>query len=86
MAQFHTDGYITLPDVLSEEELAPLEEIYMKLIRNSSWHFNIISISDQKLYSRNETGVDFKEDYGDHSSPAGTPQHEWKMINVTLPR
>jgi len=66
VSQFHTDGYITLPDVLSEEELVPLEEIYMKLIRN-------------------ETGVDFKEDYGDHSSPAGTPQHQWKMINVTLP-
>merc|ERR1719193_415450 len=34
---------------------------------------------------RNETGVDFKEDYGDHSSPADLPQHQWKMINVTLP-
>ena len=35
VTQFHSDGYITLPDVLSEEELVPLEEIYMKLIRNS---------------------------------------------------
>ena len=33
VAQFHRDGYIILPDVLSEEELVLLEEIYMSLIR-----------------------------------------------------
>ena len=34
VAQFHRDGYITLPDVLSEEEVVLLEEIYMSLIRS----------------------------------------------------
>ena len=33
VAQFHRDGYITLPDVLSDKELVLLEEIYMSLIR-----------------------------------------------------
>ena len=33
VAQFQRDGYIALPDVLSEEELVLLEEIYMSLIR-----------------------------------------------------
>ena len=45
VAQFHRDGYITLPDVLSEEELVLLEEIYMSLIRYSSNVF--LNISDQ---------------------------------------
>ena len=45
MAQFHRDGYITLPDVLSEEELVLLEEIYMSLIRYSSNVF--LNISEQ---------------------------------------
>ena len=27
----------------------------------------------------------FDKDYGDHSSPVGTPKKKWKMINVTLP-
>ena len=45
VAQFHRDGYITLPDVLSDKELVLLEEIYMSLIRYSSNVF--LNISDQ---------------------------------------
>ena len=45
VAQFHRDGYITLPDVLSEEEVVLLEEIYMSLIRYSSNVF--LNISEQ---------------------------------------
>ena len=45
VAQFHRDGYITLPDVLSEEEVVLLEEIYMSLIRYYSNVF--LNISEQ---------------------------------------
>lgn len=30
---FHRDGWVTLPDFLSEAELAPLEDLYMRFLR-----------------------------------------------------
>ncbi len=33
LAAFHRDGWITLPGFLSAAELAPLEELYMRLLR-----------------------------------------------------
>jgi hypothetical protein len=63
---FHRTGYITLQDVVTEQELGGLEELYNRLIRK-------------------DVGMDFGEDYGDHSCPAGTPEEQWKMVNVTLP-
>jgi phytanoyl-CoA hydroxylase len=33
IAAFHRDGWITLPGFLSDDELRPLEELYMRLLR-----------------------------------------------------
>ena len=66
LEHFQTHGYVNLNNVVTEDELKEIEEMYMKLVAN-------------------EVDVDFQEDYGDHSVPPGTPQEEWRMVNVTLP-
>ena len=70
---YHANGYLSLENIVSDEELEEIKQVYMKLVFPSN--------STDFL----DVPTTFKEDYGDHSSPEGTPQDQWKMINVTLP-
>ena len=69
-AAFRRDGYVRLPGVLSEAELAPIELLYQDLV-------------DGKHGAA--AGVRLGADRADHSLPAGTPEEKWRMVNVALP-
>jgi hypothetical protein len=81
MARISGDSYLVTPAEVDHFQ----REGYVTL-HNVVTEAELQDIEDTYMkLIRNDVDVDFGADYGDHSSPAGTPQDDWKMVNVTLP-
>ena len=72
--------------LLTQEEVATFRSDGYLTLQDVVTERELKEIEDiyMKLVRR-EVDVDFGEDYGDHSSPPGTAEDQWKMVNVTLP-
>jgi len=71
IAFFHEHGYLSLPNIVTPDELSELQRVYLSLV-------------SRDLIPADEWGPGGR-DFGDHSLPEGVPESEWHMVNCTLP-
>jgi Phytanoyl-CoA dioxygenase (PhyH) len=73
---FFEDGCVTLPNVLTEEEMISIESVFDEFMPKGD--------SETALQAPNIHHVPGK-DYCDISKPFGTPISDWSMVNCMLP-